>query len=235
MRAIACILCALGLLRHGANADTTISSLQEAAVKWKGELPCTNWNCDCAFKQRGCCCAAPDLVAVEDQVFMRMMDLSKRLTQLGSSALQVTGEMKVAFTASMSPTSTHCFGPFTRNKSIPYDIITLNHGNGYNPALGVFTAPCSGLYSFSVSIYSKLKMAGDRMYHKVQLMRNGEVIASTWEDNRDDTEDSASQTVLLSLQRGGQVYVELLNSRQLCGTIKGLNSFSGALLYPTLA
>uniref|UniRef100_A0A672ISX5 Complement C1q-like protein 2 n=2 Tax=Salarias fasciatus TaxID=181472 RepID=A0A672ISX5_SALFA len=216
MRAFACAFFVLGLLRHSAKADSTINSLREAAVRWDGELPCTNWDCECAFKhQRGCCCGAPDLVAVEDQIFIRMMDLSKRLTQLGDSALRVTGE-KVAFTASMSP-SVHCFGPFTRNKPIPYDSISLNHGRGYNPALGVFTAPCSGLYSFSVSIYSKLSRAGDRMYHKVQLMKNGEVIASTWEDNRDDSEDSASQTVLLSLQRGGQVYVELLNSRQLCG------------------
>uniref|UniRef100_A0A3Q3XHW4 C1q domain-containing protein n=1 Tax=Mola mola TaxID=94237 RepID=A0A3Q3XHW4_MOLML len=118
--------------------------------------------------------------------------------------------------------------PFTRSSPIPYDSISLNHGNGYNPAL-IFTAPCSGLYSFSFSVYSQVGREGERMYYKVQLMRNGEVVASTW-DNREDVEDSSSQTVLLSLRQGGQVYVELLSGRQLCGIFQGLNIFSGTLI-----
>lgn len=65
----------------------------------------------------------------------------------------------------------------------------------------------------------------------MQLLRNGEVVASSWEDNRQDSEDSSSQTVLLSLQQGGQVYVELLLGRQLCGIVEGLNTFSGYLIY----
>lgn len=73
------------------------------------------------------------------------------------------------------------------------------------------------------------------MYYKVQLMRNGELVASTWEDNREDSEDSSTQTVLLSLQQGGQVYVELQSGRQLCGLVEGLNTFSGSLIYPTRA
>lgn len=73
------------------------------------------------------------------------------------------------------------------------------------------------------------------MYYKVQLMRNGELVASTWEDNREDSEDSSTQTVLLSLQQGGQVYVELQSGRQLCGLVEGLNTFSGSLIYSTRA
>lgn len=73
------------------------------------------------------------------------------------------------------------------------------------------------------------------MYYKVQLMRNGEVMASTWEDNSEDSEDSGSQIVLLQLERGGQVYVELLSGRKLCGDVKGINTFSGYLVYPIVA
>ena len=87
------------------------------------------------------------------------------------------------------------------------------------------------MYSFSFSVYSTVDIEGERMYYKVQLMRNGEVVASIWEDNREDSEDSSSQVVLLSLQRGGQVYVEILSGRQLCGIVEGLNSFSGSLIY----
>ncbi|XP_040891209.1 cerebellin-1-like [Toxotes jaculatrix] len=235
MRAIVCTLFVLGLLWDSVRAENTISSLRAAAEAWEGELPCGKWDCECAFKrQRGCCCANPELQEAEDQIFVRIMDLSMRMSQLGESILEVIGGIRVAFTASLSP-RINCFGPFTRNSPIPYDVITLNQGSGYNPALGLFTAPRSGLYSFSFSVYSKVDMAGERMYYKVQLMRNGEVVASTWEDNREDSEDSSSQTVLLSLEQGGQVYVELLSGRQLCGNVEGLNTFSGSFVYPTLA
>uniref|UniRef100_UPI0037E9A3D9 cerebellin 18 n=1 Tax=Semicossyphus pulcher TaxID=241346 RepID=UPI0037E9A3D9 len=235
MRATSCTLFILSLLWDSVGADNTLSSLQMAAVSWEGELPCRKWDCECTFKHgRGCCCAATELQEVEDQLFYRVMDLSRGIFQLGDAILGDIGGIRVAFTASMSRKK-NCFGPFTTNRPIPYDVITLNHGSGYNPALGMFTAPRSGLYSFSFSVYSSVGGEGEKMYYKVQLMRNGEVVASTWEDNREDSEDSSSQTVLLSLEQGGQVYVELLSGRQLCGNIEGLNSFSGSLIYPTLA
>uniref|UniRef100_A0A665V1Y6 Cerebellin 18 n=1 Tax=Echeneis naucrates TaxID=173247 RepID=A0A665V1Y6_ECHNA len=207
--------------------------LKSAPVS-KNIFPCGHWDCKCAFySQRGCCCANTELQQVEDHIFVRMMDLSARISQLGDSILEVIGGTRVAFTASMS-SRTKCLGPLTRNNPIPYDIISLNQGGGYNPALGIFTAPRSGVYSFSFSVYSKLGVPGKRMYYKARLMRNGEVVASTREDNREDSEDSSSQSVLLSLQQGGQVYVELLSGRQLCGNVKSLNSFTGFLIYPTL-
>ncbi|XP_072240057.1 cerebellin 18 [Leuresthes tenuis] len=224
----------LGFL-WGVRAKTAISTLQAAAVAWEGELPCRKWDCECAFKhQRGCCCGAPELQEVEDQISVRMIDLWNSMSQLDDSILEVIGGTGVAFTVSLSQRA-NCIGPFTRNSPIAYDIISLNRGSGYNPTLGIFTAPCSGLYSFSFSVYSKLEKAGDRMYYKVQLVRNGEVMASTWEDNREDLEDSSSQTILLPLQQGGQVYIELLSGRQLCGNAEGLNTFSGSLIYPHLA
>ncbi|XP_060908885.1 complement C1q-like protein 4 [Labrus mixtus] len=234
MRATACTLFLLSLLWDSVRAENSISSLQMAAVSWEGELPCRKWDCECTFKnQRGCCCAATELQEAEDQIFQRVMELSTRIFQLGDSIHEVIGGVRVAFTASMSRRKT-CFGPFTRNSPIPYDVITLNHGSGYNPTLGTFTAPRSGLYSFALSVYSKVGGEGEKMYYKVQLMRNGEVVASTWEDNREDSEDSSTQTVLLSVEQGGQVYVELLSGRQLCGNVEGLNTFSGSLVYPSL-
>ena len=46
--------------------------------------------------------------------------------------------MGVAFSSSRTPGS-QCFGPFNRNIFIPYSVISLNNGNGYNPALGTHT------------------------------------------------------------------------------------------------
>lgn len=64
-------------------------------VAWEGELPCTKWDCECAFKrQRGCCCASPDLQEIEDQIFLRVMDLSVSVSQLGDSILEVIGTLE---------------------------------------------------------------------------------------------------------------------------------------------
>ncbi|XP_053710882.1 complement C1q-like protein 4 [Synchiropus splendidus] len=244
------------LLENQTRADTHLSSLRAAAGKqtpsssssssditrqtknnvfaalWRGEFPCANWDCKCAFSRaRGCCCGIQELRELEDETLLRVVELSRSLSQLGDSMLKLMGKSRVVFSAHLRPAST-CLGPFTRSTAISYDVITLNHGSGYNPALGVFTAPCSGLYSISYSVYSKLALPGDRMFYKVRLMKNGVTAASMWEQNREDSEDSGSQTVLLPLQLGDQVYVELLGGRQLCGNVEGSNTFTGFLLYP---
>lgn len=86
-----------------------------------------------------------------------------------------------------------------------------------------FTAPHS---------FSNVGVDCERLYHKVQLMKNNEVVASVWEDNREDTEDSGTQSVLVSRRQGDKVYVELLSGRSLCGNTKEFNKFSGYLVYP---
>ncbi|KAG7264487.1 hypothetical protein CRUP_017189 [Coryphaenoides rupestris] len=100
------------------------------------------------------------------------------------------------------------------------------------PALtGTFTAPLAGIFSFSFTAYASVAAPGGRMYHQLQLRRDGEAVASAWEDNRQDSEDSSTHTLALSLERGAQVYVVLRNGRQLCGDTAGRNAFSGYLVY----
>ncbi|XP_051718516.1 cerebellin 18 [Ctenopharyngodon idella] len=226
-----CILMILCLC-SSAEAATTIDLLRETAVSWTGTLPCGGWDCECAFRsQQGCCCVAKPLFELEEATFIRLVGLWEGLSRLNSQIEEVTAGCKIAFTAAMLPMS-GCLGPFTSNMSISYQSVSLNQGNGYNAALGTFTAPHAGLYFFSFSAYSKVGDAGERLYQKVQLMKNGQLIASSWEDNREDSEDSSTQTVLLQLRRGCQVYTELLSGRQLCGDTQGHNTFSGYLIYP---
>uniref|UniRef100_A0A673CGN7 Cerebellin 18 n=1 Tax=Sphaeramia orbicularis TaxID=375764 RepID=A0A673CGN7_9TELE len=203
-----------------------------SAEVFKGVLPCGKWDCECAFRhQKGCCCAGLDLHELEVKMFRKMMTLVSTVSQLGDSIYDVIGSKRVAFTVFLGA-NVKCIGPFPRNTTIPYDVIILNDGDGYKPALGVFTASCSGLYSFTFTVYSKVAKPSERMFYKVQLVKNGVVVASTVENNKQDSEDSATQVVLLVLQRGDQVYVELKTGRQLCGNIQGLNIFSGHLVYP---
>lgn len=92
-------------------------------------------------------------------------------------------------------------------------------------------------------------------------MKNGKMGVSVWENNREDIEDSATQVrweksitkkmhtyfcfiyfgqyvthlcfqvVVMEMQRGDQVYVELVSGRKLC-TFMEYNIFTGHIVYP---
>ncbi|KAJ3591466.1 hypothetical protein NHX12_009411 [Muraenolepis orangiensis] len=226
-------LCAwLGVCRgQSASSGSGINDMLLHAIHFQGELPCGTWDCSCATRQTDCCCAANQLAALEDSTFSWMVDLWEKVEHLETERKALTESRQVAFSAAMTAQS-GCFGPFTTNVPIPYTLFTLNDGEGYNPALGVFTALWPGVYSFSYTAHSHLQNPEGRLYHKIQLMKNGLVVASTWEDNREDTWDSGSQVVLLHLRRGCQVYMQMLSGRSICGNTLENNRFSGYLLYP---
>uniref|UniRef100_A0A665V510 Cerebellin 18 n=1 Tax=Echeneis naucrates TaxID=173247 RepID=A0A665V510_ECHNA len=208
-------------------------------VQMKEPLTCYKWDCNCTFnRQRGCCCGANDLYKLEDETFMRIKYLWHDISAMSGKVNSLTAGVKVSFKATVDPqiaaiipgSPEKCFGPFNVNVPIPYGIVTLNDGMGYNPALGVFTAPSPGVYVFSYTVYSSVEENG-RLYYKVQLMHNQTPIASVWENNREDGEDSATQVVTLELRQGDQVYVELTSGRTLCKYLQ-FNIFTGYILYP---
>ncbi|XP_041949324.1 cerebellin-3-like [Alosa sapidissima] len=212
--------------------ETDVPALA-GTVQVSGSLPCGGWDCECAFnRQRGCCCAARDFFNLEERVFTQMMGQWEALKQLNGQIQALAEGRQVAFTATLTP-MTSCFGPFTVGVPIPYREVSLNSASGYNPALGVFTAPWAGVYSFSFTVYSDVGLVGERLYHRVMLMQDRSPVVSVWEENRDDGQDSATHTVLLTLAPGGQVYMTLQSGRELCGDTQGRNVFSGYLLYAT--
>uniref|UniRef100_A0A671KQ66 C1q domain-containing protein n=1 Tax=Sinocyclocheilus anshuiensis TaxID=1608454 RepID=A0A671KQ66_9TELE len=119
--------------------------------------------------------------------------------------------------------------------NVVYQSIFINIGEAYNSSTGVFTVPryLHGLFSFCLTMYSNKGSEGQRLYQRVALVRQGRSEVAMWEDNREDAEDSATQSVLFSLRAGEQVYAQLMSGREICGDIWGRNIFSGYLLYPT--
>ncbi|KAL3992239.1 immediate early response 3-interacting protein 1 [Sarotherodon galilaeus] len=220
----------------------TILMLKQAALNWKGALTCEKSDCNCTFnQQRGCCCAASDMFQLEEDILERMTYLWHDISTLKGRVQSLTDKIKVAFKATMDPSiavsipgsTERCFGPFNINIPVPFSSVLLNSGNGYNPSLGIFTAPFPGVYVFSFTTYSSVGENG-RLYHKVQLMKNGKHGPSVWENNREDTEDSATQVVALEMQRGDQVYLDLMSGRKLCTNLQ-YNVFTGYILYPYIA
>ncbi|XP_054455426.1 cerebellin 18 [Anoplopoma fimbria] len=222
------------LCSRGNYVPTSIELLTQAALQLKEPLQCNKWDCNCAFQhQRGCCCAANQMFQLEESIYERMKHLWDGIISLKNKVQKLTEYTQISFKATMGPipgNTSPCFGPFNTNVPIPYTNVSLNDANGYNPSLGIFTAPCAGVYVFSFTVYSYV---GKDMllYHKVQLMKNGAPLVGVWENNREDFEDNANQVVVLTLQRGDQVYTELVIGRRLCEYLQ-YNIFTGYMLYP---
>ncbi|XP_029027776.1 cerebellin 18 [Betta splendens] len=222
-------------------SQTSTDILKQSAARWVGKLTCEPWDCNCTFnRQSGCCCGANDLFQLEEDLITKLRYLWFDISRLNNRVQALSAGVKVAFKATMDPnlattipgSTERCFGPFNTNVPVPYGNITFNDGRGFSPSLGAFTAPRAGVYVFSFTVYSSAEESG-RLYHKVQLMFNGRAVANVWENNREDTEDSASQVVQLELQSGDQVYVELISGRKLCKYLD-FNIFTGYILYPSI-
>lgn len=80
-------------------------------MAWEGELLCRKWDCECAFKrQRGCCCGAPELRVLEDQILNRMMGLWTELSRLSEGVLEAIGTLKQRHTTHMTVDNTVLVG-----------------------------------------------------------------------------------------------------------------------------
>ncbi|XP_029963534.1 cerebellin 18 [Salarias fasciatus] len=235
------LLGSLFLCSHAETSTGIIDALKAAALQWEGPITCDDWDCNCTFtRQRSCCCAANEMYQLEDQTYGRVKGLWYDIMTLYHRVKALSESTKIAFKATMNSAiasvqpdlEVKCFGPFNINVPLPFSEVTLNDGFGYNPTLGIFTAPKSGIYVFSFTIYSYVGES-ERLYHKVILMRNGEQAVSVWENNREDGEDSASQIVILRLVQGDQVYLDLLSGRKICRHLE-YNIFTGYMLYPDM-
>ncbi|XP_055082002.1 cerebellin 18 [Periophthalmus magnuspinnatus] len=233
------LLGALSLLGLVQGQVSAIASLKEVALTLNTPLTCAKMNCDCAFtSERSCCCGASDMYQTENYVYERMKDLYMRINKLKTEVQELTTERKVAFQAHMKNNiatasftgGMACFGPFNIDVPIPFGEVLLNDYNGYNKALGTFTAPRNGAYVFSFTITSLVKET-ELMYHKVELVAEGGSVVAVWENNREDFQDSATQHVILLLEKGNQVYLRLVSGRRICTTLES-NTFSGFMLYP---
>ena len=78
----------------------------------------------------------------------------------------------------------------------------MNAGKGMDAKSGVFTAPVEGLYFFTLNVCSH-----DLKKTLVALRRNGEEIASVYDQNHTDNHRNsmAGQTVLVELVPGDRV------------------------------
>ncbi|XP_028928171.1 LOW QUALITY PROTEIN: complement C1q-like protein 2 [Ornithorhynchus anatinus] len=112
---------------------------------------------------------------------------------------------------------------------LKFDDVVTNLGNQYDPATGKFSCQLRGTYFFT---YHILMRGGDGTSMWADLCKNGQVRASAIAQDADQNYDYASNSVVLRLDAGDEVYVKLDGGKAHGGNSNKYSTFSGFLLYP---
>ncbi|EPQ14086.1 Complement C1q-like protein 2 [Myotis brandtii] len=112
---------------------------------------------------------------------------------------------------------------------LKFDDVVTNLGNHYDPTTGKFSCQVRGIYFFT---YHILMRGGDGTSMWADLCKNGQVRASAIAQDADQNYDYASNSVVLHLEAGDEVYVKLDGGKAHGGNNNKYSTFSGFLLYP---
>ncbi|CAK6984620.1 uncharacterized protein LOC108874148 isoform X10 [Scomber scombrus] len=92
------------------------------------------------------------------------------------------------------------FGPFNTDKTLIYRAVKTNIGGAYNQSTGIFTAPVSGVYYFSIFYH-----AGGHHQVGLSLYKNNQYIVGLHDHkSKYDIADNGGNAAFLQLQRGDQ-------------------------------
>ncbi|KAM3597651.1 uncharacterized protein V6R79_007472 [Siganus canaliculatus] len=138
------------------------------------------------------------------------------------------GTPQVAFSAALRDSGSGNTGPFSEGTPLQYKTVFTNVGSSYNPSTGVFTATIKGTYYFRFSMFANL---GRSTNSAVTLRKNGVQLVSASDVSMTDTNDLASNAVVISLEVGDAVYVELQAYKVIYDDAANYNTFSGFLLF----
>uniref|UniRef100_A0A8C7FJ74 C1q domain-containing protein n=1 Tax=Oncorhynchus kisutch TaxID=8019 RepID=A0A8C7FJ74_ONCKI len=137
-----------------------------------------------------------------------------------------TERPKVAFSTSLGKTGHQ--GPFNTATTVIYKNIFTNTGEHYNQATGIFTAPVRGVYHFSFTM-------GDFLQSTVMgltLFKNEQQIIHSGEVGDHQQFRYASNAVILQLEVGDVVFMQLPANYRIYDDSNHRNTFIGILLFP---
>ncbi|KAK7487912.1 hypothetical protein BaRGS_00020813 [Batillaria attramentaria] len=150
--------------------------------------------------------------------------LSQDVTKLQAEvqALKSSAGKKAAFLAKID--STDYEKVITANSPIHFSTVAFNNGQAFNPTLGVFTAPYSGVYIFSFQLFPHF--GGDTL---IDFFKNGAIIlrARVYDASYSTSEAS---TMVEHAQAGDQYWLQINKGGQVYSNFHSF--FSGALLEP---
>uniref|UniRef100_G3UKQ7 Complement C1q like 2 n=1 Tax=Loxodonta africana TaxID=9785 RepID=G3UKQ7_LOXAF len=158
--------------------------------------------------------------------------------QLDSES-EVTSALSAAFSGPKIAFYVGLKSPHEGYEVLKFDDVVTNLGNHYDPTTGKFSCQVRGIYFFT---YHILMRGGDgtSMWADLcdgtsmwaDLCKNGQVRASAIAQDADQNYDYASNSVVLHLDSGDEVYVKLDGGKAHGGNNNKYSTFSGFLLYP---
>uniref|UniRef100_A0A3B4WQA5 Complement C1q like 2 n=1 Tax=Seriola lalandi dorsalis TaxID=1841481 RepID=A0A3B4WQA5_SERLL len=138
------------------------------------------------------------------------------------SVNSTTNSFRIAFYVGLK-------NPHEGYEVLRFDDVITNLGNHYDPSTGKFTCHVSGIYFFT---YHVLMRGGDGTSMWADLCKNGQVRASAIAQDADQNYDYASNSAVLHLDSGDEVYVKLDGGKAHGGNNNKYSTFSGFILYP---
>ncbi|XP_030631350.1 complement C1q-like protein 3b [Chanos chanos] len=111
---------------------------------------------------------------------------------------------------------------------LKFDDVVTNLGNHYDPTTGKFTCSIPGIYYF---VYHVLMRGGDGTSMWADLRKNNQVRASAIAQDADQNYDYASNTVILHLEPGDEIYIKLDGGKAHGGNNNKYSTFSGFMIY----
>ncbi|XP_071128207.1 complement C1q-like protein 4 [Mytilus edulis] len=145
----------------------------------------------------------------ENMNLKRELDSAKNKRQLSDG---------IGFYARRKPS-----GTLGAQQTIEFEHVHENHGNGYDSLQGHFTAPVSGLYQFSTTIYSM-----DNYGVHCEMVKNGQNLGQLLAPVPGYA--SSTLNVVIYLSVGDQVWVRHLGSASEHLNANDYSSFSGFLI-----
>ena len=110
----------------------------------------------------------------------------------------------VVFTAMFSTDDSNNGVTLSTRSTLQFDRAITNIGNGYNPHAGVFTAPLTGVYAFSLIVMVPHAHGPLRL----SIMKEGATLDRVFVRDTDSPDDRGSTLVTTQLAAGEQVWVQ---------------------------
>ncbi|XP_030008745.1 complement C1q-like protein 2 [Sphaeramia orbicularis] len=204
-----------------------------AQFGWNGpkpsNIPTVAPQNQCSEQASCTCCLMLQRVHDMRTHFNNSLNDLEKATEKTMKALMDFKEKRVAFSAGLYK-GFRCTTKSTSDQIAMYETVFINMGEGYDVDTGVFTAPVSGVYSITVTVYSDAGSENSQLHACAQLHVNGMTVAGASEQNTHDQEDSVSIVVARELNEGDEVSVNLPAGCMLCDD-SHYNTFSAFLLY----
>ncbi|KAI4876446.1 hypothetical protein NFI96_034176, partial [Prochilodus magdalenae] len=139
----------------------------------------------------------------------------------GISTATYTVGSRVAFYAGLR-------NPQEGYEILRFDDVVTNIGNNYDSSSGKFVCKVPGTYFFT---YNVLMRGGDGTSMWADLLKNGQVRASAIAQDQDQSYDYASNTVILHLDPGDEIFIKLDGGKAHGGNSNKYSTFAGFILY----